>query len=461
MFGDGNVRRYQISGQRPSSGGGPQMAIAELYAEGTEEGSLVLQGVLGCESFLAHVDCREDIEAIRRFNSLEEGVLATLHIGCVASRAASAAGDVVEFRMEMDRAVHDASDAVESLGRHIEAIVAPDGILSSAMAQARESFMDDVRSLLARQADPTKPASLAAVIDSIPRRVEAAFSVAQVRVTDEVRRGMELQTHLISRATDAIQSMDDQHPLMQRMARFEQGLAQMDTRLASAQARASERARGPAIGEDYETMVANEVAAVAAIFGDQIERTGRQDGNGTSARSASRKGDITCTISTDLVAEPVRVVIEAMHRGKKELTVSDVCRELDSAMRNRGARTAIAVVSGADNNLMNNQPIAHFGTGRYGACLMTDGSYGAWPLHMIYRLARHQAIATARGKRSFDREVLRRGIAEINETMGLLADHRAQVESIGKFQIKAVTSLDEFERRLRTTVDRIADQLCG
>jgi hypothetical protein len=106
---------------------------------------------------------------------------------------------------------------------------------------------------------------------------------------------------------------------------------------AASTARATERARSAAKGQDFEDLLEELLADAVRGTGDVVDRTGVAAGD----VARSKKGDFLLTIDPQWCGGPeLRVVIEAKNRG---LSWRELRDELANAKRNRGAAVALAI----------------------------------------------------------------------------------------------------------------------
>jgi hypothetical protein len=225
-----------------------------------------------------------------------------------------------------------------------------------------------------------------------------------VRTTraEDLGRSAAHQTSVISRALREMRDLDPGSALGSAVARIEEQLSALTGAVAASQATAAERRRGAAKGADYETLVAMQVAAIAAVFGDVAEQTGARPRVMLAEKARAKRGDITVTVSAS-----VRIVVEAMDRQASELSQATVVAELRAALANRNAQAAIAVLAGAGTALMCGQPLQLLGPELWAVVLERDAP-DPLALQVAYRLARAHVTAPSALTAATDLRALRR-----------------------------------------------------
>jgi hypothetical protein len=118
-------------------------------------------------------------------------------------------------------------------------------------------------------------------------------------------------------------------------------LATLQERLAVKEARDEAKENGAAKGVEYEEVVAAAVESIHAPLEDLVQRVGSELGV-----TGRRTGDIVVDVNpTHLQGRTARVVVEAKCR---RVSMKAALAELDQAMENRDAHTAILVFAGSD-----------------------------------------------------------------------------------------------------------------
>lgn len=159
----------------------------------------------------------------------------------------------------------------------------------------------------------------------------------------------------------------------------------VETRLASQQARAEALEKSTLKGVAYQDLVFEAASRIARHFGDSVEPTGDQPGIG-----GSKVGDVVVTVNRpDAGAVPVRLVLEAKDRP---MGLTPILRELEEAKENRGAAAAIAVYSKADYMPAGTGPFSEHGPDLYLCLYEKDSPDEAARLELAYRAARFWAL---------------------------------------------------------------------
>lgn len=421
---------------------------------------LTIGGSFGPETFQTEILDGDVIEALRRYESVELGVVSLLRIGACATLAASMDIDLQLVRHELDRAVNDASQAVSDLRCHIREMVGADGPLANTMNKVSTELADVLRAVLDKQADPTQPSTLLSQITSVTERIEKLLAWAQAQIAEEVRRTADRQAETLAQTARALRDADGSGPLAQSLSRMEKMLADITTGLAVNQARTVERNLSTAKGRAYEDIATAHIASVAAACGDRAEHTGNQPGILMGSRGPSKRGDVVSIINSSGLADDLRIVLEIMDRDPKDLTGKAVVSELQEAMQNRRAQAAIAVIASVENPLLCGQPIAVLADNLWAVALSPE-TPELLPLRVTYRICRQWVISASRRGKSADTATLQRGIEDIARKLKLLDDARNQVLAIGTCQKKAFTSLCDFEKDVKASIDVLLQRVVG
>ena len=233
-------------------------------------------------------------------------------------------------------------------------------------------------------------------------------------------------------------------PLHQFRVEMAEGFNRIGERLAALEAagaaRAGERAKGSAKGQDFEEIVDDVLGAIARGAGDLLERTG----TGTGATIASKKGDFVLTLNAEATSgHEIRIVIECKDRYVSGRAMRDELREAKS---NRDAAVALVVFTPAHAPA----GIAPFDV-RAGDvyCVLDPTAPDCATLEAAVRLARLLALQTLR---DHDVEVDAAAVGEalkgIREQLETLRALKMTLTSIGTSAKDVYAGLD----RLRDTI---------
>ena len=231
-------------------------------------------------------------------------------------------------------------------------------------------------------------------------------------------------------------------PLHQFRVEMAEGFNRIGERLAALEAagaaRAGERAKGSAKGQDFEGIVDDVLGAIARGSGDLLERTG----TGTGATIASKKGDFVLTLNAEATSgHEIRIVIECKDRYVSGRAMRDELREAKS---NRDAAVALVVFTPAHAPA----GIAPFDV-RAGDvyCVLDPAAPEPATLEAAVRLARLLALQTLR---DHDVEVDAAAVAEA------LKGIREQLETLRALKM-TLTSIGTSAKEVYAGLDRLRD----
>ena len=393
------------------------------------------------------------LDAARRFPTPRAAVEAMLTIGAYAALATSTGFDAQAVRREIDRAVQDATAAVDALRDHVVETVSEQGPFALALEKATDELGVVLRETLDRQGDPDDPASFLTKLRVVVKQVDELLASTRRTIAGDLARTAKEQSDNVGRALKDMRDLEPSSALGRAMAQLETRMIELTSAVAANQRVAGERLSGTAKGADYEDRVAYELGAIAAVYGDRAEQTGAQGGRLISKKGASLRGDVSCWIDGD-----IGLVVEAMDRDKSKLTDKLVRAELLEAMENRSAVVAIAVMSSVEGTLMCGQPLQVLAPNMWAVQLGHDGS-NLIPLQVTYRLAREAAMAEAMEPATLDMEALKSGIEDVNRKLTALAEVRQQIDNIASCQEKASAGLVRFEREMRESIFRLLNSV--
>jgi len=141
------------------------------------------------------------------------------------------------------------------------------------------------------------------------------------------------------------------------------------------------RAQSVFKGTDYEDTALLGVARIAEGNGDTFERVGNTPG------LRGKKGDGLITVRVPKLDSPVRVAIEA--KSQKDIRLDALLSELDQAMANRDAASAIAVVPSTLVRASSGSRLQR--RGNKFVCAFDPENEDLLPLEVAYSLARLEA----------------------------------------------------------------------
>lgn len=415
---------------------------------------LILEGQFAGESFSLRFADPEVIGVLQRVDGNCGSVIETMiRVGTYALQASSAGLDVRAVRLELERAADNAGRALVDMQSAVATTMGEGGALSAAMDAAREKLLAAVGEVIARQSDGDVPGTLIARVQAGAKSVESVMAEVRDKIRDDLRQAGERQTDALSKAVRDVRDLDPASAMGSALGRIEKAVNDLTTVVAATGAAATERERGTAKGTVYEDEVAATVASIAQVYGDRAEQTGKQPGRCIKNQRPSCSGDITCYEG----GAPL-VVLEAMDRNRTMLTSKLVLMELDEAIANRGAKSAIAVVSSSDNALMCQQPLQILGPNKWAAVVEKDGG-SLLALKIAYRLARATAAQEMTHENAVDLERIKTGLGEINRGLALLTDVKSQLSNIRGCEVKASEGLARYERAVTATVLRVINEI--
>ena len=428
-------------------------AVNTASYEVTNDVVLVLEGQLQGISFETEVYERDVIDAIGRFEHPEVGIISLLKIGACATLATGTGYDINAVRKEIDRLVGDTNAAVTTLRTHVFETMGENGPLAAALSKTCIELDAAVREILESEVDPEDPNSLLARMHGVTKHYGELLEATRKNISESFEKSSDRHAERIDRALREMRDLDPASAIGQAFRRLEGELGILRSAVAATQAAAHERQRGTAKGDDYEDLVAEEVAEIASVFGDRAEHTGKQPGRLIQKKAPSMRGDVTCMINNTPA-----IVLEAMDRGKSELTHKLVVPELNEAIENRAAVAAIAVVSSTDNRLMLGQPLQMLGQNLWAVVLDKD-TPNPLALQVAYRLARAVATTSTSTTKVVDFEALKADVEEINEKLNGLGEVKTQLNNIARSGDEALKVIMRVERETRLAIAALLDTL--
>jgi hypothetical protein len=387
-------------------------------SETLEPLQLELHGRLGDEAIDVVTTDSGIVQAIARFDTLSQGLLNVLETGARVILAAAAGFDLDSVRREMERVVGD------------------DGPLTAA---------------LLRQADDGVPGSFVSRVQDITRQIQDALADARKAIAQELNGVCDRQSETLGRTVRDLRALDPASGLGTALGRIETMLREQNALIAANRAATSQYERISAKGLDYEELVAQVVADVAAVHGDRAERSGAEAGLRRGDKRLAKRGDVTVWLDDDAA-----IVVEA--KDSARVSSASILRELDEAMENRGARAAIVVVSVNQSTLMCRQPLVRLRSNIWAAHLAKD-TPDPLPLQVAYLLARQTALAKSAEHDAANLDEIRARAEEIMRRLTALIEIRQHIANSLGSQEKASAALITFERELRASVFGLLDSL--
>ena len=215
-------------------------------------------------------------------------------------------------------------------------------------------------------------------------------------------------------------------PLHQFRAEVSEGFNKLNERLAAieaaAAARAQERSRSAAKGEDFEILLERMLAELARGAGDLLDRTATEQGDVIG----SRKGDFVLTLDPRLTrGADLKVVIEAKDRA---ISMRAIREELRSARENRGAAVGLVIFTPA-HAPAGIEPFAVVAGDVY--CVVDPEAPETAYLEAALRLARLLALASLREAAvEVDAAAIATALGGIREQLEAIRRLKTQLTSI-------------------------------
>jgi hypothetical protein len=214
---------------------------------------------------------------------------------------------------------------------------------------------------------------------------------------------------------------------------------------AARDARADERDKGTAKGQDFEDEVEARLALLLRGTGDLVEPTGTAVGNSVRGR----KGDFLITLDPSWTRGlPVRVAVEAK---SGRVGLAKLCRDLDETRRNRGAVIAVAVYR-AGNAPAGCAPFTLHG--EHIICEFEPDDPDDTALTAAVRIGRVLALAAVRDRINVvDAAAVRRDLDGIRAQLNTIQGMKAKLTSISTATGDVRNGLDALRQGV---IDRVA-----
>ncbi|MEP7158894.1 MAG: hypothetical protein ABI797_05670, partial [Chloroflexota bacterium] len=244
-------------------------------------------------------------------------------------------------------------------------------------------------------------------------------------------------------------------PLHQFREEVSQGFTRLNERLtaieAAQTARAGERAKSSAKGQDFEDLLEELLGEAVRGTGDVVERTAVATGDVIR----SKKGDFLLTVDPQWCSgTELRVVVEAKNRGRSWRELRD---ELEEAKRNRGAAIALAVFTPEHAP----SGVAPFDV-RYGHvfCVVDPQAPDVASLVAAVRLARLHALASlATQTAEVDAGRLAQSLAALKAELDSVRGLKMQLTSIRTAAGEVALGLDKLREQVLLRVSEAESHL--
>ena len=168
---------------------------------------LRLTGRLDGSDFALCVTDSAVLDAAHRFPTPGAAVEAMLTIGAYAALATSTGFDAQAVRREIDRAVEDATDAVDALRDHVVETVSEQGPFALALENATDELGVVLRETLDRQGDPDDPASFLTKLRVVVKQVDELLASTRRTIAEDLARTAKEQSDNVRRALNGMRDL--------------------------------------------------------------------------------------------------------------------------------------------------------------------------------------------------------------------------------------------------------------
>jgi hypothetical protein len=148
----------------------------------------VLAGSLDGTAFELLITDTAVLEAAHRFPTPGSAIEAMLKIGAYASLATATGFDAQAVRREIDRAVGDATGAVDALREHVVESVSEQGPFIVALGKATEELGVVLRETLEKQVDPEDPTSFLTKLRVVVKQVDELLAGTRRTIAEDLAR---------------------------------------------------------------------------------------------------------------------------------------------------------------------------------------------------------------------------------------------------------------------------------
>jgi hypothetical protein len=361
------------------------------------------------------------------------GVLNCLQLG---ARALTFAGDQTGASL-LAETLKTSTEATKTLLDHVSR-TAQQSVMKSAedMPKQVQRELEKLRKDLEKSLDPANT-------ESIVGRLRDALLNDYKKVTARVRKDLDLGNPLSPLA--ALSSdMERKHSILCK------GISELQQQNAAKTATRLERAKSSRKGADFEAALDIFLTAESRRRKDLARRTGKElgiDGN--------MVGDFVVEVNPSDAAD-VRIVIEAKNWNTQKSPAS-LFREVDKAMKNRGAAFGIAVTA---NEVAGTHSIVPFGDDKLLVrCSLLEGDEG-WDmlaLGVALECARWKAIMARVAIGKVDVKRVRADVDTAFQVMNRFTEMKKRV-SMGKTHLDGIAEyLDDLRRDLTTVLQRLRE----
>ena len=326
-------------------------------------------------------------------------------------------------RAELEKATRDAEAALETrtreladeFGTTLDEMFGPDsGHVTKALER---NFSDESSEAVQHKVKEVVAEAMRGASTELKRHLSSAdgdnpLADFKTGTTEAVKQASERQDKALAAMVEKLAGLELEI----------QGLRDEREKLDALEA---ERDKGTAKGRSFEEEVADEIAALARIKGDDSEAVG--DAKGTTGK----KGDVV--VSIDACSGPARgrVVFEAKN---SKLSRPEMMRELDKALAERDAQFAVLVVPTEEKLPAKTPPLQEHNGDKMVVALDPDGGPQI-ALEVAYALARARVLM-ARGEGG------ELDAAEVRATVERALDSMEEVRRVKQQLTGATTSIE-------------------
>jgi hypothetical protein len=233
------------------------------------------------------------------------------------------------------------------------------------------------------------------------------------------------------------------------------GLRQLADRMtaleAGNKARAEERAKGTAKGDDFEAAIETRLADFVHGSGDILERTGGETGDALR----SKKGDFVISVDPSRSrGVDLRIAVEAKDRS---VSLRRFGEELKEMRDNRRAVAALAIFTpaAAPSGIA---PLQIIGSDVY--CVFDPEADDATALEAAYRLVRLLALVSLReASVQLDVAAVQGALDDIVRSVGEVQGMKTKLTSISRAAEEVSSTLDTMRAAINRGVRAVEDQL--
>jgi len=400
-----------------------------------QEDKLVIENLI--------IDDPEVVEYVSAIaHDMEKVVVEALRLGVRSLRIAQTIGDVEMVKREFESMISGIStnvdkvlrEAKEALGKRLSEFT------SEELQKSLRDHRGEVQLELVRLFGPESAVSVQKQVDKMLEAQGKSYTQALTQVLAETDNPdnpfFKLRKELKDKADEAVKEV--------RLLRDKV----LET-VGEARGIALEREKGTAKGRTYQEYIFERVEGIARVFGDTAEYVADQLGE----KGKSRVGDVLITLNpNDTGNATIRTVIEAKNQ---RTTVPAILKELDEAMENRLAVSAIAVFSKTEYVPSGLRSWRDYPGCKY-ICVLTEDESDPFALEFSYRCARVDALRSVEivGP-TIDfvavQNILKQVRARLNEFVQMRTKLTGAQSAIGDVQ----TLIDNHQKAMRSDLDEI------